>query len=170
MNTITEASGPAAGKMTWAQALTGPLDGTTCLWQDLDGLHVEPAPTDPPPTSLIWGWRGRDHLVRLRLDGDTAYVAVHGLEDSPSASDAAAERSAASGTIDGARGTLPWAPNDGRVAASRGRGPSAQAGGAGAQYEQIVVDGIAGAAGPITFVRPVKLPGPGADADGDARD
>ena len=78
MNAITEPSGPAAGKMTWAQALTGPLAETTCLWQDLDGLHVEPAPASPPPTSLIWGWCGRDHLVRLRLDGDTAYVAVHG--------------------------------------------------------------------------------------------
>lgn len=170
MNTVTGSNGPTAGKMTWPEALLAPLAGTTCLWQDLDGLHVEPAPASPPPTSLIWGWRGCDHLVRLRLDGDTAYVAVHTLEGSPPANDAAAGGSADSGRADGARRTLPWAPNDHRVAASRGRGPSAQASGAGAEYELIVVDGIVGGAGPITFVRPVHLPGSGADADGDARD
>ncbi|HUY47575.1 MAG TPA: hypothetical protein VMV92_17880 [Streptosporangiaceae bacterium] len=174
MTAVSGPGGPACGKMTWAQAVSGPLAGATCLWQDLDGLHVEPAPAAPPPASLMWGWRGHDHLVRLRLDGDTAYVAVHSPVNPPSAHAAAASRDVAGGAAGGgpgaARRTLPWALGDGRVAASRGRGPAAQAGGAGAVYEQIVVDGIAGGAGPITFVRPVNLPGPGGDADDGAGD
>ena len=174
MNAITEPGGPASGRMTWVQAVSGPLAGATCLWQDLDGLHVEPAPAAPPPASLMWGWRGRAYLVRVRLDGDTAYVAVHSPVGPPSADEAGAARNvagaAAGGGPGGARRTLPWALNDGRVAASRGRGPAAQAGGVGAVYEQIVVDGIAGGAGPVTFVRPVNFPGPGGDADGDTGD
>jgi hypothetical protein len=57
--------------------------------------------------------------------------------------------------------TVPWNTGDDsssgdlRVAASRGRGPSAAEGGAGAAYEQIVVDGIDDGAGPVTFLRPV---------------
>jgi hypothetical protein len=159
--------------MSWAQAVTGPLAGATCLWQDLDGLHVEPAPAEPPPASLVWGWHGPGLLVRLRLDGDTAYVAVH----DPSA------RPAGPGVAEGngpsrksreepgsSRPTLPWSAGDHRIAASRGRGPSAEAGGPGAAYEQIVVDGIAEGVGPITFVRPVSSPRPGVNPDDDTRD
>ena len=58
--------------MSWAQAVAGPLAGATCLWQDLDGLHVETAPPSPPPTSILWGWLARTRLVRARLDGGTA--------------------------------------------------------------------------------------------------
>ena len=68
---------PASGRMTWAQAVAGPLAEATCLWQDLDGLHVSVAPDVPPPTSILWGWRPDSWLVRARLDGDTAFVAVH---------------------------------------------------------------------------------------------
>jgi hypothetical protein len=51
--------------------------------------------------------------------------------------------------------TVPWeADRDLRVAASRGRGPSPDRGGAGAVYKQVVVDGIDDLTGPITFVRP----------------
>jgi hypothetical protein len=174
MNPASGPGGPVRGRMTWAQAVSGPLAGATCLWQDLDGLHVEPAPAAPPPASLVWGWRGHDHLVRLRLDGDTAYVAVHSPQDPPSAHPAAGARNVAGGAAGeragGTRRPLPWALNDGRVAASRGRGPAAQAGGVGAAYEQVVVDGIGAGAGPITFVRPVNLPGPGGDADDGAGD
>ena len=120
--------------MTWLEAVSGPLAGCTCLWQDLDGLHVEPAPSQAPPTSILWGWRGGSALARVRLDADTAYVAVHDP--------------AASGMV----ATVPWAPADGRVAAARGPAPAD--GGVGARYEQIIISGTG--SGPITFVRPVR--------------
>lgn len=132
-------SGHSGGRMTWSAAVSGPLAGCTCLWQDLDGLHVKPAPSEPPPTSILWGWRGESVLVRVRLDGGTAYVAVHHL----GASDMEA--------------TVPWAPTDGRVAAARKpkRADDGVAhGGVGARYEQILVGGVD--FGPITFVRPVR--------------
>lgn len=132
----------SGGLMTWAAAVSGPLAGCTCLWQDLDGLHVEPPPGEAPPTSILWGWRGDSYLVRARLDGDDAYLAVR-----------QAPAGAASGTTEAplAR-TVPWALDDGRVAASAGRGPGPDAGGVGARYEQVIVGGIE--TGPITFVRP----------------
>lgn len=139
---------PTSGCMTWTQAVQGPLEGATCLWQDLDGLHVEPAPAAPPPTSLLWAWRGSDHLVRARLDGDIAFVAVHAPD---------------SGSHYAPAQLLPWSTADGRVAAYQGRGPTAEVGGLGAAYEQIVVDGISDGAGPITFLRPAHLPGPTGD-------
>jgi hypothetical protein len=126
----------SGGLMTWAAAVSGPLAGCTCLWQDLDGLHVEPPPAEVPPTSILWGWRGGSYLVRARLDGDDAYVAVH------QAPEAALERA------------VPWALDDGRVAASAGRGPGPAASGVGARYEQVIVGGID--TGPVTFLRPVR--------------
>lgn len=132
---------PASGQMEWHEALAGPLAGATCLWQDLDGLHVEPAPHDPPYTSILWAWRPDSWLVRIRLDGPAAFVAVH------------------DGT--GGAATVPWDAGDSqsagdlRVAASKGRGPAPAAGGLGAAYEQIVVDGICDGTGPVTFIRPV---------------
>jgi hypothetical protein len=159
--------------MTWAQAVAGPLAGATCLWQDLDGLHVEPVPAEPPPASLIWGWHEAGQLFRLRLDGDTAYVAVHDPSAPPAGSGAAEGISLGrkSGEEPGSsRPTLPWSTGDHRIAASRDRGPSAEAGGPGAAYEQIVVDGIAEGAGPITFVRPVSSPHSGTNPDDDTRD
>jgi hypothetical protein len=131
---------PASGRMPWADAVTGPLAEATCLWQDLDGLHVSRAPAAPPPTSILWAWRPDAWLVRARLDGHIAFVAVH------------------DGT--GLARTVPWNTGDGRtdgdlrVAASRGRGPSPDRGGAGAAYEQIVVDGTSDGVGPVTFLRP----------------
>jgi hypothetical protein len=126
----------SGGLTTWATAVSGPLAGCTCLWQDLDGLHVEAPPGEAPPTSILWAWRDDSYLVRARLDGDSAYVAVC------EAPGTALDR------------TAPWAPDDGRVAASAGRGPGPDAGGVGARYEQVVVGGIE--TGPITFVRPVR--------------
>jgi hypothetical protein len=120
--------------MEWREALAGPLAEATCLWQDLDGLHVEPAPAGPPYTSILWAWRPDSWLVRVRLDGSTAFVAVH------------------DGTAGTATRTVPWAVGDLRVAASKGRRPTD--GGPGATYDQVVVDGIADGAGPVTFIRP----------------
>ena len=147
-----EMSDPLSGKMPWAQALAGPLDGVTCHWQDLDGLHVESAPVDPPPTSVLWGWRGDSYLVRARIGGGTAFVAV---QDAPGTASAGLDGSPA----------LPWAAGDDRIAASHGRGPAAQAGGVGATYEQIVIDGIGDGAGPVTFLRPARVPGNGQSPD-----
>lgn len=129
---------PTDGQMSWAQAAAGPLAAATCLWQDLDGLHVAAAPSDPPHTSILWGWREDSLLVRVRLDGDVGYVAVcdpgtHPVE------------------------TVPWdgrPGGDGRIAARRG--PAAAAGGAGAVYEQLVVDGDGDGTGPVTFIRPAR--------------
>jgi hypothetical protein len=133
---MTSGNELSGGRMTWSAAVSGPLAGCTCLWQDLDGLHVAPAPAQAPPTSILWGWRGESVLVRVRLDGDTAYVAVRDP--------------AGPGMV----ATVPWSPSDGRVATSTGRGPSPERGGVGARYEQVVVGGIDG--GPITFIRPVR--------------
>jgi hypothetical protein len=137
-------SGLTGGRMSWAEATAGPLEGATCLWQDLDGLHVEAAPAAAPPTSILWGWRGDSQLVRMRLDGQTAYVAVH---------DPAVQQPVRA---------VPWSLGDGRIAGSLGRGPDPVGGGTGATYEQVVVDADGG---PVTFVRPaVADAGPGRDA------
>ena len=136
----TVSPSPPDGRMTWTEAVAGPLAGATCLWQDLDGLHVSAAPGAAPPTSILWAWRPDSWLIRARLDGDVAFVAVH------------------DGT--GLTRTVPWDAGDGdsagdlRVAASRGRGPGPEGSGAGARYEQVAVDGIGDLAGPITFIRP----------------
>jgi hypothetical protein len=137
---------PANGQMEWREALAGPLAGATCLWQDLDGLHVEHAPEEPPYTSILWAWRPDSWLVRVRLDGSTVFVAVH------------------DGNASTATPAVPWDAGDSqsagdlRVAASRGRGPVPADGGTGAAYEQIIADGIAEGTGPVTFIRPASSP------------
>jgi hypothetical protein len=127
---------PECGRMTWAEAAAGPLAGATCLWQDLDGLHVAAAPATPPATSILWGWHGRSRLIRVRLDGDATLVAVFQPDGS------AAVR------------TVPWDARpggDGRVAGVRG--PAAEANVVGVAWEQ-VADGDGQGAGPVTFIRP----------------
>jgi hypothetical protein len=143
---------PLSGEMSWDQALAGPLSGTTCLWQDLDGLHVEPPPPFPPYASALWGWQDVGRLVRVRLDGDKAFVAIHDAGiDRPVTEDRGGGHAGP-----GASPTLPWSLGDGRIAASRLRGPDSEEGGVGAAYEQVIVDGIADGVGPITFLRPVR--------------
>jgi hypothetical protein len=158
----------SGGRMTWAAAVSGPLAGCTCLWQDLDGLHVEPPPPDAPPTSILWGWRGESVLARVRLDGDTAYVAVLDVAVLDVAvldvavldvAGGGADPAAPAGADAGAVVTVPWALDDGRVAAavtaaSAGRGPAPGNGGVGAEYEQVIVGGTG--TGPVTFVRPAR--------------
>lgn len=138
----TEVTG---GQLAWAAARAGHLAGATCLWQDLDGLHIEPAPVRPPLTTMLWGWRD-DALIRVRLDTDksestgqdevTAFVAVV-----PSA-------------VTGAR-TVPWnisQGGDGRVAGIRG--PAVDSGAAAGEFEQVIVGDPLGDAGPVMFIRP----------------
>jgi hypothetical protein len=123
--------GSGTGRMTWAGAVAGPLAGATCLWQDLDGLHVEAAPATAPLTSIVWGWRD-DLLIRVRLDGETAFVAVHEPGQMTR--------------------VVPWDPGDGRIAAVRGPGASR----VGEEFEQVVVEPGADGFGPVTFIRPVR--------------
>ena len=92
--TSTETA-PQDGYMTWPLALSGPLRDTTCLWQDLDGVHCEPAPQVPPPTSILWAWN-KNTLLRIRLDTDEAFVAVRARDTN-------------------ADPVQTWAQNDGRV-------------------------------------------------------
>lgn len=131
-------AGAGAGRMSWADAVAGPLAGATCLWQDLDGLHVEAAPESAPPTSILFGWLAGTRLVRVRLDGNTALVAVLDCADG----------------LPAAVRVLPWSPGDGRVQANHGRGLDRRGGGVGAVYEQVVVGGTGDGTGPITFIRP----------------
>lgn len=60
-------------RMTWSQALTA-YDDVTFLWQDLDGLHLAPLPSESPHTSILWG-SDAQRMVRLRIDGDAVYAA-----------------------------------------------------------------------------------------------
>ena len=127
----------------WATVVAGQLSEATCLWQDLDGLHVEAAPSLVPATSILWGWRTDGSLLRVRLDGDRAFV----FELSAAAVEAAG----------GAVPTVPWdvrpgGRGDARVAGVRG--PGLESGGAGAVYEQVTIDGISEGTGPVTFLRP----------------
>lgn len=122
------------GRKTWEAALSGLLDGATCLWQDLDGLHVEPPPATAPPTSVLWAWRGVCDLVRIRLDGQAVFAAMLRSDDAT--------------RVHG------WSPEDGRVKSYRG--PDAAGGGLGTGYEQVVVDGLDADVGPVTFIRPAR--------------
>jgi hypothetical protein len=129
----------------WASVVAEQLAEATCLWQDLDGLHVAAAPAAVPPTSILWGWRDDGGLLRVRIDGDMAFVAEL---DAASVSE-----------VGGAARTVPWdvrtgGRGDARVAGVRG--PRPEDGGAGAVYEQVVVDGIGDDVGPVTFIRPAR--------------
>lgn len=122
----------SGGRMSWAEARQQHLTGLTCLWQDLDGLHLEPAPIEPPLASHLWGWTPDGAMVRVRLDGDVAHVAR---------CDTTAE----------ATTVISWEPRDGRIRSFR-PAPSGQ-GALGLELEQVVIDGITDGAGPITFLR-----------------
>jgi hypothetical protein len=127
--------------LPWAEAVRGQLAGATCLWQDLDGLHVAAVPHDAPPTSVLWGWREDGTLLRVRLDGDACGVVAFIAElDAASADQLAVP-------------VVGWdADKDGRVAGLRRADPAIA--GAGGPYQQVVVDGIEEGTGPVTFLRP----------------
>lgn len=49
------------------------LDSAECMWQDWQGFHRQPVPEQPPPTSILWGWRRAGdnvYAVRIRIDID----------------------------------------------------------------------------------------------------
>lgn len=133
-NTAPPAEAPVVtgGAMSWTEAVTTHLGTSMCLWQDLDGLHIEPAPTDPPPTSILWAWAEQGAMTRVRLDQETAYVARCDH--------------AHTGRV------LPWAAEDGRVHSVR---PAAKStADLGFELEVVVLDGVGSGTGPITFMRP----------------
>jgi hypothetical protein len=134
---------PDSWGTSWDSVVEGQLAGATCLWQDLDGLHVSAAPAAAPPTSIMWGWRPDGTLLRIRLDGRLAFVAE--LDPATAADAANAVRTVPLDVRAGENG-------DSRVAGVRG--PRPEDGGAGAVYEQVVIDGIADGVGPVTFLRP----------------
>lgn len=72
---------------TWAGLVKRLIaEGAECLWQDLDGLHLASPPADALCTSIMWAWTtaGADGpLWRVRLDGDTCYVAEHHAQGQP---------------------------------------------------------------------------------------
>lgn len=117
---------------SWSTAFDDADGDVTCLWQDLDGLHIEVPPDSPPCTSILWAWT-KSTMLRVRLDGDRAYVAR-----CPSAT---------TGTE-----ICPWTDKlDGRVSAHRQLfGEDAL----GVRLVAVVVDGIDDQVGPITFLRP----------------
>jgi len=121
----------SGGRMSWAQALAGPLAGATCLWQDLDGVHRAAPPMSAPHTSTVWGWTASGGMVRLRLDGDIAYVAT------------------CAAAVTGRRGLKPWSAGDHRVDAIRPPKALDQL----ESLEEVVVDDVTDGAGPITFIR-----------------
>lgn len=136
---MTRQESPATESgVPWARVVTEALVGHTCLWQDLDGLHIEPAPDQPPQTSILWAWSEAGAMVRMRLDGGVGYVAT-----------------CASGvpTTD----VLPWAPADGRVQAVRHSATSLS--GLALRLEQHVDDGLDAGSGPITFFRESRQAG-----------
>lgn len=63
------------GPLTWPQA-TALLDGAQCVWTDLAGLHLEPAPSDAPLATHLWAWWPDGHCARIRLDHQRHYTAI----------------------------------------------------------------------------------------------
>jgi hypothetical protein len=131
----TPAPSITGGTLSWDETVTTALPGWTCLWQDLDGLHVAAPPTTAPPTSILWAWADDGTMARLRLDGDTAHVAICPA-DTP-------------GVI-----VQPWTDTDGRVRAARFAADTTTR--LDLSLEQVIVDGADSHAGPVTFLRPAR--------------
>lgn len=131
----TAPTAPAEPVVPWARLAGEVLAGCTCLWQDLDGLHVEPAPPQAPLTSILWAWADTGAMLRVRLDGDIGYVATCPADVTTTA-------------------VLPWGPDDGRVHAVR-RAVSSGAG-LDLRLDQYLDDGLDSGTGPVTFLRPAR--------------
>jgi hypothetical protein len=123
------------GLTTWEQAVAGPLAAATCLWQDLDGLHVQAPPATPPPTSILWAWTSDATLLRARLDGDTVYLARW--------------RGEPAGAV-----VQPWPSDDARVGAYRPADATAATALAERYVQVIVYPDTDDTAGPLAFIRP----------------
>lgn len=55
----------------WSAVRASAIQEMTCLWMDLDGLHLEKAPADSPPgCTHLWGWSD-GAWARLRIEGDS---------------------------------------------------------------------------------------------------
>jgi hypothetical protein len=67
------------GRVPWHKVVRL-LDGATCVWQDLDGLHHGPAPGQPPLATHVWAWNEKS-AWRFRVDGDSCIGAALTLGD-----------------------------------------------------------------------------------------
>lgn len=91
------------GWTRWAE-LRGRLDGTTCAWTDLDGLHIAAPPREAPITTHLWAWRP-GWWLRARIDADRAVAGILRLANN--------EQDAEPVFV---RRTLTWRPGTDRVA------------------------------------------------------
>lgn len=129
-------------KMAWSEVVASFVDATgaplECLWQDLDGVHIEPVPDHAPPTSIMWAWPAPgssselqpEALRRVRIDGQIAYVAT--------------PRSG------GQRVTLPWGGLD-QIAQLRVASAQTADQVRAQVFAEYVEDGTTGGESPVTF-------------------
>lgn len=73
MNSTPQWTLAGFGRLSWKQARHH-LDGSTCTWQDLDGLHTGPPPEQAPLATHLWGWTSQCYF-RARIDGNDVYLA-----------------------------------------------------------------------------------------------
>jgi len=67
------------GRLEWG-GLRQAFDGWIGMWQDREGLHVEPLPPEVPRWAWLWGWSPtRDALLRARIDGTSCHTAILAL-------------------------------------------------------------------------------------------
>lgn len=134
---LVDPNGLSGGRLDWAAARQA-LVGASCLWQDLDGLHLAPPPKLAPPTSILWAWWDEsEQVARLRMDGETCYLAVAQMP--------------ANSTV-----TVPWPSEDGRIAHYDGAKPQAPR--VDLQFETGVLPSPDPATGyaDLTFIRPTR--------------
>lgn len=134
---LGDPSGLTGGRLDWAEARRL-LAGATCLWQDLDGLHVAATPDAAPPTSILWAWwHASEKVARLRLEGNVCYAAITKMPPNPTR-------------------TVPWSAEDGRIAHYDATKPQAPL--VDTQFEIGVLqlpDPATGSA-EVTFIRPAR--------------
>ncbi|AXH95960.1 hypothetical protein [Ornithinimicrobium avium] len=118
----------------------------TCQWQDLDGFHHAPMPPTPPSTSLLHGWDSEGTtLIRVRWDGDRAFVARLSQDPEPLGKRKPEEVQVRTGT------TVAWGAL-GQVA--QARGPAAQVRHQVFEHLEVPDTGQGG----LLFIRPGALP------------
>jgi hypothetical protein len=60
------------------------LEGLVCYWSDLDGIHIQPAPSSCPVASHLWAYDSKHQWVRVRIENDRfVVVALTGAESAP---------------------------------------------------------------------------------------
>ncbi len=65
----------AHGLLDWT-TLRERLAGATCLWADVHGVRLGPAPECPPAFTHLWGWWPEARWARVRIDDGGGILAV----------------------------------------------------------------------------------------------